>query len=286
MKNKGTVLSLIIAILIVLFLQAKVIVKENEYATIKRFGEVKRVIEKAGIHFKTPLMDNVTMIPKRELLYDIAPSTVYTLDKKSMVVDSYITWKIEDPLLFFKTVFSIAGAEQKLSNNTFNAIKSTISSKNQNEVIALRGGELSKDIKGKIQLQADTYGITILEVDIKRLDLPDTNKSAVYNRMISEREAMRMQLLGEGRLEASKIKNETDRLALEIESKAKSEGERIISEGEVGYMKILATAYDTADKREFYEFIRTLDALEKTISKKDIMLINDSSSMFKLINGY
>ncbi len=283
MKNNILILLVIMAFGIA---NGLLIVEENEYAIIKRFGEVIRVEEGAGIKIKAPIMDNVDKIPKKEMLYDIVPSTVYTLDKKSMVVDSYITWEIVNPLLYYQTLFTIGNAEQKLSNNTFNAIKSTISSKNQNEVIALRGGELSSLIKDKIQKQANTYGINIVEVDIKRLDLPDTNKVAVYNRMISEREAMKMQLLGEGRLEASKIKNETNREAIEIKAKAKADGERITSEGEAQYMKILASAFETEDKKKFYEFIRTLDALKETIGSDDILVVDESSKIFKLLNGY
>lgn len=260
--------------------------KETESVIVKRLGAIHTTVYDAGIHVKAPFIDSIERISNQVQLIDIEPSTVYTLDKRTMTVDAYGTYKVVDPLQFKKTVITFDGANEKISNNMFNAIKSIISSLEQDEVIALRGGELSDKIVAKIQAQANSYGIEIVNVDIKRLDLQDTNKAAVYARMISERTAIKTQLESEGQLEKQKIVNDADKQYTELVSEAEAQAQKIKSEGDADYIRIMNTAFGSADRQKLYKIMLRIDALKETIGDGDTLIIDDSSHLLDIINGY
>lgn len=267
-------------------------VEENEYACLVRFSKIINVCDNAGLHFKLPFVDTVRYFPKTVMIYDIAPSEVFTKDKKSMTVDSYVLWEISDPLTFYKTLGTTGEAEGRLDVVTYNAIKNTLSAIDQQEVINQEEGAkrnaLYGDITDQVTQSIASYGINVVDVKIKRLDLPTDNEQAVYTRMISERNQMAASYTAEGEEEAAKIRNEVDRTVNIMISDAKLEAERIEAEGEAEYMRILAAAYNTADKQEFYNFIRALDALKLSLSggDKTVILGADSPLAQVLNNNY
>lgn len=207
-KAAGTIAGL--AVIIVL-LGSVVVTYENEYKLIRQFGRVERVIGTAGISLKIPFIQTADTLPKEILIYDLAASDVITMDKKTMLSDSYVLWKITDPLLFAQTLnSSIAGAESRIDTVVYNSVKNVISSMSQNEVISGRDGELSQAIMANVGDSMAEYGIELLEVETKRLDLPADNKAAVYERMISERDKIAATYTAEGQAEAQKIRNTTE----------------------------------------------------------------------------
>ena len=246
---------------------------------IRQFGKVDRVISSSGISFKIPFIESTQSLPKETLLYDLAASDVITKDKKTMISDSYVLWKISDPLKFAQTLnSSVESGESRINTAVYNATKNAISSMSQDQVITSRDGELSDMVMEAIGTNMDQYGIELLKFETKQLDLPDDNKEAVYERMISERDNIAATYKAEGNSEAKVIRNKTDKeVAIQI-SDAKKQAEILGAEGEQEYMKILAQAYGEEDRSEFYSFVRSLDALKTSMKGEDKTVILSADS--------
>ena len=255
------------------------VTQQNEYKLIRQFGKVDRVISSSGISFKIPFIESTQSLPKETLLYDLAASDVITKDKKTMISDSYVLWKISDPLKFAQTLnSSVESGESRINTAVYNATKNAISSMSQDQVITSRDGELSDMVMEAIGTNMDQYGIEILKFETKQLDLPDDNKEAVYERMISERDNIAATYKAEGNSEAKVIRNKTDKeVAIQI-SDAKKQAEILEAEGEQEYMKILAQAYGEEDRSEFYSFVRSLDALKTSMKGEDKTVILSADS--------
>lgn len=255
------------------------VTQQNEYKLIRQFGKVDRVISSSGISFKIPFIESTQSLPKETLLYDLAASDVITKDKKTMISDSYVLWKISDPLKFAQTLnSSVESGESRINTAVYNATKNAISSMSQDQVITSRDGELSDMVMEAIGTNMDQYGIELLKFETKQLDLPDDNKEAVYERMISERDNIAATYKAEGNSEAKVIRNKTDKeVAIKI-SDAKKQAEILEAEGEQEYMKILAQAYGEEDRSEFYSFVRSLDALKTSMKGEDKTVILSADS--------
>lgn len=255
------------------------VTQQNEYKLIRQFGKVDRVISSSGISFKIPFIESTQSLPKETLLYDLAASDVITKDKKTMISDSYVLWKISDPLKFAQTLnSSVESGESRINTAVYNATKNAISSMSQDQVITSRDGELADMVMEAIGTNMDQYGIELLKFETKQLDLPDDNKEAVYERMISERDNIAATYKAEGNSEAKVIRNKTDKeVAIQI-SDAKKQAEILGAEGEQEYMKILAQAYGEEDRSEFYSFVRSLDALKTSMKGEDKTVILSADS--------
>ena len=255
------------------------VTQQNEYKLIRQFGKVDRVISSSGISFKIPFIESTQSLPKETLLYDLAASDVITKDKKTMISDSYVLWKISDPLKFAQTLnSSVESGESRINTAVYNATKNAISSMSQDQVITSRDGELSDMVMEAIGTNMDQYGIELLKFETKQLDLPDDNKEAVYERMISERDNIAATYKAEGNSEAKVIRNKTDKeVAIQI-SDAQKQAEILEAEGEQEYMKILAQAYGEEDRSEFYSFVRSLDALKTSMKGEGKTVIMSADS--------
>lgn len=285
--------------------------KENEYAVVKQFGKIDRVVTNPGLNVKVPFIQTVSKIPKNLQFYDLPQSDVITSDKKTMIVDAYIIWEVTDATKFTQSLSAnTSTAEGRIDVITYNAIKTTISNMTQEELIASRDesidlGETNaeledleiKDIEsedeetGEVEVinlstqllqhvgsQCEQYGIAIDNIEIKVLDLPEENKTAVYNRMITERNNIAAAYTAQGQSEAQKIKNTTDKEVSVMLSKANADADAIIGEGEAEYMKILSDAYNDPDKADFYLFVRSLDTVKASLSNGQTTLFLDKSS--------
>lgn len=278
--KKRVIIGAAAAVAVVIGLSGSLFVTEqNEYKLVRQFGKVDRVVDEAGIYFKIPFMQTADSLPKETLLYDLTPSDVITKDKKTMICDSYVLWRISDPLKFSQTLNgSLTNAESRINTTVYNATKNVISSMNQDEVISGRSGLLSESVMENIGDNMSQYGIELITFDTKQLDLPDDNKEAVYERMISERENIAATYTAEGNSEAKVIRNTTDKeVAIQI-SEAEKQAEILVAEGEAEYMSILAEAYADEERTEFYSFVRSLDALKESMKggNKTVVLSSDS----------
>ena len=378
-KHLGKILIVLVLFYIVVNLAA-VITYPNQYKVIKTMGKISRVTTEPGFSLRIPVIQSETTISKARQLYDIAPTEIYTSDKKKMEVDAYIIWKVTDPIKFTQTLnSSTASAESKISAMVYGALKATVSSTSQEELIASRDAALDKNddedlmdvevqditsedlqeeeqgtgtdgqagtgtgtegqagtgteggtgdqagagtgtegqtgtgtgtegqtgtepketedgmsvidentkviaLSSKIieQLNKDydpeQYGIEIQMVKIKKLDLPDENKDAVYNRMITERKNIAAAYKAQGESEAQKIRNTTDRETTVMLSEAEAKADQLEAEGEAEYMRILSDAYNDPDKADYYLFVRQLDAAKKSLENGNTTLFLDSDS--------
>lgn len=260
---------------------------QNEYKLVRQFGKVKRVISTPGISFKIPFIESTATLPKETLLYDLSPSDVITKDKKTMISDSYVLWRIEDPLKFAQTLnSSVESGESRINTAVYNATKNVISSMTQDEVITSRDGELPEKVMTSIGDNMTQYGISLRLFETKQLDLPDDNKAAVYERMISERDNIAATYKAEGSSEAKVIRNTTDKeIAIKL-SEAEKKAEILRAEGEQEYMKILAQAYGEEGRSDFYSFVRSLDALRNSMTGEEkTVILSEDSPIAKIFNG-
>ena len=270
----AVVITIVTFLLIITLGSSIVVTQENEYTLIKQFGKVDRVIDEAGLSFKIPFVESVYTLPKEILLYDLAPSDVITGDKKTMICDCYVLWEITDALKFSQTLNSSVGnAESRIDTVVYNATKSVISSMTQEQVISVRSDMLQDAIINNIGSSMEQYGIAILEVETIKLDLPNDNKEAVYERMISERDNIAATHIAQGQAEAQKIRNQTDKEVAIMISEAEKEAEILRAEGEAEYMRILSEAYSDESRADFYAYVRSLDAAKEALQGEDKTLI-------------
>lgn len=289
MKKTAKFLSGLLAAAAVLALGASLVVTyPNEYKLIRQFGEIVNVVETPGVSFKIPFIQSSSSLPKALQIYDIPKSDVITKDKKSMIADAFVLWKISDPVLFTRHLNGqVAQAQSIISASVFSSMKSVISNMDQSEIIENRDGKLALDISGNIGTSLDEYGIEVLAVETKYLDIPDDNKQSVYERMISERNNIAASYTAQGNSSAQKIKNDTTKEVSVMKSKAKAEAEKIKAEGEAQYMQILSGAYNDAQKADFYNFVRSLDAAKASLKNGSNTLILDKSSpISQIFYGY
>lgn len=282
MKRKliGWILALVALVAILIVVSGSVfVVHPNEYGVVMEFGAVKDVKTEPGLYFKVPFVQETKKLSKAVLLYDLPISDVITADKHSMVLDSFAMWRISDPRLFIESLSgSVTNAESRINAIVYNALKTVISSQNQEKVISGRDGEIVGLVMANIGSSFDRYGIEMLAVETKTLDLPDDNKDAVYTRMISERNNIAASYLAEGNAEAKQIRNSADKQVKIILSESEADALRIRAEGDAEYMRILADVYDTEDEADFYTFMIALDALKQSMTGEQKTLILDADS--------
>ena len=269
-------------VLVFVLMNSVYTVKENEYACRVQFSKIVDTTDEAGLHFKIPFADSVKYFSKATTLYDIPPSEVLTSDKQNMTVDCYVLWKINDPLKFYQTLGTPLAAEDRLNALTYNELKTVMGTLAQADIINMEDGAKRNDIYESIASDvnelAQTYGISVVDVKIKQFDLPESNLNAVYNRMISERNQMAEKYTAEGNQEAAMIRNQVDRDVNIMISNAQAQAAELEAEGEAEYMRLLAEAYDSDDKKEFYEFTLALDALKKSLTGAEKTVILDANS--------
>ena len=205
-----------------------------------------------------------------------------------MIADAFVLWRISDPVLFTRHLNGqVAQAQSRISASVFSSMKAVISNMDQAEIIENRDGKLALDISSNIGDSLDEYGIQVLAVETKSLDMPDDNKQAVYDRMISERNNIAASYTAQGNSSAQKIKNDTTKEVAVMKSEASAQAEKIRAEGEAQYMQILSEAYNDASKAEFYNFVRSLDAAKASLQNGNNTLILDKSSpMAQIFYGY
>ena len=278
-KSKWIILAVILVGIFVAANSFLVVTYPNEYTVIKQFGKIVDIRQTPGLSMKIPVVQTAEKIENEVLLYDLAVSDVMTKDKKSMIADCFVLWKIDDPYKYTQTLSAQkSNAEFRIDTIVYNSLKNVISSKSQEEVISGRDGELAAAIVANIGDTLEQYGITLLAVETKSLDLPDENKNAVYERMISERNNIAATYQAEGQEEAKQISNNTTAEIIVMQSEADAKAAEIIAKGEAEYMRILSDAYNDPDKADFYIFLRSLDAAKKTMTGNNKTLLIDETS--------
>ena len=288
--KKGMIIALIVVLLVIVAANSFYTVQENQFACVVEFSKIVATNDQPGLHFKVPFLHSVKYFSKATQLYDIPPSEVITLDKQNMTVDCYVLWSISDPLKFYQTLGSNSVAEQRLGDQTYTALKNVMGTLAQADIINMEDGakrnEIYDGIATTVNEKAQTYGINVQDVKIKRFDLPESNLNAVYSRMISERNQMGSKFTADGNYEASIIRNDVDKQVNILVSNAQAEAAKLEAEGEAEYMRLLAEAYNSDDKKEFYAFTLALDALRESLTGTEKTVILDAESdLAKILMG-
>lgn len=282
-KNIGTIIIAVIAILVIFvgttFFGYNT---KNNNVLIIQFGEVVDTKTEPGIYFKIPVIQTTKNVYVGERLYDLPASEVITSDKKTMIANCYVTWQITDPKKYYQTLSSEAVAQGRIDVAVYNAMKNVISSTTQDDVIGGKDGSLGETILKRISMEQ--YGITITANEIKVLDLPDVNKEAVYNRMISERNAIAAEYKANGERDAKNIRSAADAAARTLVSDAQVIAANTKAEGESEYFKTLADAYGASPERqEFYNFMIGLDAMKESLANGGTIAIDKDSPLYNIL---
>ena len=286
---KGKILMIAIALFVVIasglvFFQ----VDEREYVVITQFGDPIKAIQKAGFNLKWPdPIQSINRYNNRLMTYEMGETEYLTEDKKNVMVDSYVVWKIEDPIKFMKTVKNRMGTETRLADILSSEIgislgKYDLSSLISTEAEQIKFDQMMKDVKKEISRKAKDYGTHIADVKITVLNFPERNKLSVFKRMRAERERIAKGYRSEGTEKALKIRADADKQKEIILSKAYEKAQKIKGEGEARAIKIYAEAYEK-DVR-FYELTRTLESYEKFIDGKTTVVLSADSELLKFIN--
>ena len=285
--KKGIIIAIIAILVVILAANSFYTVAENQYACVVEFSKIVSTTDQPGIHFKVPFLHSVKYFSDATQIYDIPPSEVITLDKQNMTVDCYVLWEISDPLKFYQTLGNTTVAEQRLGDQTYTALKNAMGTLAQADIINMEDGgkrnEIYDGIATTVNEKAVVYGINVLDVKIKRFDLPESNLNAVYSRMISERNQMASKFTADGNYEASIIRNDVDKQVNILVSNAQAAAAKLEAEGEGEYMRLLAEAYNSQDKKDFYEFILALDALKQSLTGEEKTIILDKDSQLAQI---
>lgn len=279
---------LILMILLIGILTNLFIVKENEYKVVRQFGEVVRIIDRPGLTYKIPFIQSVTTLPKYQMTYNVEEAEINTKDKKRIIIDNYAVWKVKDPKAMISNARTIVNAETKMGEFIFSTIRAEVGRLNYDDVIndekSSRGSlndKVTEIVNGL--LDKDKYGITVIDVRIKRTDLPAENEASVYTRMISDRESTAQGYLSKGDAQKNRIIAKTDKDVKEMLAKAEAEANIIRGQGEQEAAKMYNDAYSKDAK--FYELYRTLESYKKTINDETVVVIPFDSPYAKVLMG-
>ncbi len=273
---------LVVALALVTLRASVLVIDETEQAIITQFGEFKRAITTPGLTWKLPFVQTVHRMERRVLSSDAPPAEYLTLDKKRLVADPVTRWRIADPLRFFTTVHDEAGARARLDDIVLSEMRREISSHDFGDFI---GNERDPLMQAVAQRTAEKvrgdFGVEIIDVRVKRADLPREVQESVYARMRAERERIAKQYRSEGGEEAAKIRAETDKEKTILLARAYEEAQKIRGEGDAESTRIYADAYSRDP--EFYTFTRSLEAYERIVDGESTLVLSSGSELFRYL---
>jgi len=280
--KKGTLLIILIVVILFLANLSLFIVDETKQAIVLQFGKPIRAIKEPGLNWKLPFIQNVVLFEDRLLVYDAVPTEIITKDKKTLIVDNYARWKIIDPLKFLQTVRDLNGAQARLDDIIYSELRVDLGLFDMSEIVSERREGIMKRVTEISNEKANTYGIEIVDVRIKRVDLPPENEKYIFDRMKAERERIAMQYRAEGQEEYAKIIAETEREKTVILAEAYKTVQTLKGEGEAESIRIYAESFN--QDPEFYKFYRTLESYRLTFIDKTTVLLSTDSEFLKYLS--
>ncbi|WP_438445348.1 protease modulator HflC [Gorillibacterium sp. sgz5001074] len=272
---------------IILLAGSLFIVREGEYKVVFKFGEAVRIHSNPGIKLKVPFIETVSSLPKYQKISDTPESTIITRDKKPIKVDNYTVWRINDPQAFLRSLRTVSAAESRIGDAVYNAVRRKLSEIDYGSIISENSsrGDLNDEVTKEVSdiVQRQGYGVEVIDVRIKRTDLPEENKQSVYNRMISDRRSIAAGYLSEGDEESRKITSNADRQAQELIAQAEADSKKIIAEGEQEAARIYNEAY--GKDAEFYKLYRTLESYVTTFQGEPVIMLPVNSPYTEILLG-
>lgn len=275
-------LSLLLPVIALVGFSSIFIVDETEQVVILQLGKPVKTVTKPGFNVKLPfpIQEKITF-DDRLLEYDSPPEEILSKDKKSLIVDNYVRWKIVDPLQFLKTVQAIPTAKSRMDDIVYSELRRELGTHDMVEIITENREEIMDVITRESNSATLDYGISVVDVRIRRVDLPAENEASIYARMEAERKRQANKFRSEGEEEAQKIRAATDRDKTIILADAYKEAEKIRGEGDAKAVQVYARSYSSDPK--FYEFVRTLDTYKKVVDDKTTLVLPSDSKLFKLL---
>jgi len=280
--RKGTFLILIIIAVLILANLTLFTVDETKQAIVLQFGKPVRAIKESGLNWKLPFIQNVRYFEDRLLIYDSAPTEIITKDKKTLIVDNYARWRIINPLTFLQTVRDINGAQTRLDDIVYSELRVDLGLFNMSEIVSEKRESIMERVTKICNEKSNTYGIEIVDVRIKRVDLPPENEKYIFERMKAERERIAKQYRAEGEEESAKIIAETEKEKTVILAEAYKTAQILKGEGDAEAAKIYTESFN--QDPEFYKFLRTLEAYKNTFKDKTTLLLSSESEFLKYLN--
>ena len=258
-------------------------VDETRQVVILQFGEPVRIIKTPGLHFKLPAPLQVAQrFDDRLLEYDVPPEEILSKDKKSLIVDNYVRWRITDPLLFLQTVQTEPIAKTRIDDIVYSELRRELGTHNMSEIITENRELIMEKVTRESAIATKPYGIEVVDVRLKRVDLPQNNEQSIYRRMQAERIRQANKFRSEGEEESQKIKASTDKDKTIILADAYKEAEEVKGEGEAKAVDIYARAF--SKDPDFYEFYRTLETYKIILDKKTTLVLPTNSKLFDILN--
>jgi modulator of FtsH protease HflC len=273
----------VFAALWVLVPQALFTIDEREQAIITQFGAYIRTITEPGLHAKIPFVQAVHRFDKRILATDADPAEYLTLDKKRLVVDYVARWRIKDPLTFFISVATLDGARARIEDIVFSELRQAISGQDFAPVTSEHREPTMDAVANAARARTQAFGIELIDVRIKRADLPREVQQSVFARMVAERGRIAKRYRSEGEEEAAKLRAETDKQREIILAQAYERGQRLQGEGDGAATAVYASAYEQNPR--FYVFVRTLEAYDDILTPETLLVLPADAAMFRLLNG-
>lgn len=265
------------------------IVKENEFKIVRQFGEVVKYESEPGLHMKVPFIQTVTTLPKNLLKHDMTQEEINTKDKRRLIIDNYAIWKVTNPKELISNARSLENAENRMSEFIYSVLRAELGQLNYEEIINDENssrGSLNDRISSRVNelLKNDKYGIEVVDVRIRRTDLPVENEQSVFTHMISERQSIAQKYLSEGDAQKRTIEADTDRQVQVQLAEANRKAAIIRSEGESEAAKIYNAAF--SKDPEFYSLFRTLESYKKTIGEETVIILPSDSPYARILSGY
>ncbi len=281
--NKNLIGIFVIVVIIAAALATSMFtVDETEQAIVTQLGKFIKEVKEPGLHFKIPLIQKVHKFEARVMEYDAAAAKIITDDKKHMVIDNYARWKIIDPLKFYQTVGNEFGAQSRLDDIVFSEMREELARHSLTEIVSVNRKQIMDKVAEQCNQKAADYGIQVIDVRIKRADLPQEVTQSVFDRMKAERQRIAKKYRSEGEEESVKIMAQTDKDKTILLADSYMQAEKLQGEGDAEALKIYAQAYEKDP--EFYAFVRTLEAYGKSLGEGTTIVLPGDSEFFKYLN--
>ena len=289
-KHIKTIITFTVIFAALIILLANVyVVKENEYKIVRQFGEVVDIRTDAGIYMKIPIVQSVTSLPRYQMTYNVSEAEINTMDKKRIIIDNYAVWRITNPIDMITNAGTLISAEARMEEFIYSVVRTELGQLDYDEIINDENtsrGSLNDRVTARVNelLKADKYGIEVVDVRMKRTDLPPENEQSVFTRMISERQSIAQKYLSEGDADKRTIEASTDRKVTELVAIAQKEASIITATGESEAAKIYNKSF--SKDPEFYALYRTLESYKKTIGEDTMIILPSDSPYAKILSGY
>ena len=287
--TKSFITIFIVFVIAVIALANIYVVKEGEYRVIRQFGEIKSIKDSPGLHMKIPFIQSVTTIPKYQMNRNLSEAEINTKDKRRIIIDNYAVWRVVNPKDMISNAGNIINASARMEEFIYSVVRAELGQLEYSDIIndenSSRGSlndQITKEVNGL--LAKDKYGIEVVDVRIKRTDLPEENEQSVYNEMISDRESVAQKFLSTGDADKRRIEAETDSKVIQMKAAANKDAALVRAEGDAEAARIYNASF--SKDPEFYSLYRTLESYKKTIGEDTMIVIPSDSPYANILYGY